>query len=664
MPFNHLTENQISQLVQQGCTATDWKSVTIADTAMLQRINHIHCIGAVQIGNQEGSCLVDNVELPCGLYSVTLNNCTIGDHVRIANIGSVISNYSIGDNVVIQDVASLTAESDSSFGNGIELETINEGGGRGVRILNDLTAQIAYMQGMMKHNPEFSSKLASLIEIKINGSKPGKGIIADHAAVLHCGPLTNVCIGPYASIVGVKQLENGTVNSCKEHPTQMGNGVIARHFIVSEGATIDSGALVDKCFIGQGVKMGKQYSAENSLFFANCEAFHGEAVSLFAGPYTVTHHKSTLLIAGIFSFYNAGSGTNQSNHMYKLGPVHQGVLERGSKTGSFSYLLFEAHIGAFSVVIGKHYSNISTPNLPFSYIFEEEGKSKIVPGMNLGTIGLVRDGEKWPKRDNRKTLNKRDLIIFDVFTPYTVEKMCRGRDELIELNNAAPKEKSTIPCGGGFLSRLHLEKGAKVYEQAITRYLNGKIAERLMESLKKENSWQRAIAALAPASPLKYSEEWTDISGLIVPRERLLALEQGVMDSTISTYEILLDSLQSMIQTYQEDEWNYIYDTYRKEHGLSLEAFTKQQAEELVLSWEKSASSLQSIILDDSKKEYGATAHIGYGIDRTEEEAGKDFESVRGTAESNGVVQKMAQEVKKILQAKEEFLAAIHQSAE
>ena len=96
-------------------------------------------------------------------------------------------------------------------------------------------------------------------------------------------------------------------------------------------------------FVGQGVQLGKQFSSENSLFFANCEGFHGEACSIFAGPYTVTHHKSTLLIAGIYSFYNAGSGTNQSNHMYKLGPVHQGVLQRGSKNGSFSYMRWPLH---------------------------------------------------------------------------------------------------------------------------------------------------------------------------------------------------------------------------------------------------------------------------------------------------------------------------------
>ena len=49
---------------------------------------------------------------------------------------------------------------------------------------------------------------------------------------------------------------------------------------------------------------------------------------------------------------NAGSGSNQSNHMYKLGPIHQGTLERGAKTTSDSYILWPARVGAFSLVMG------------------------------------------------------------------------------------------------------------------------------------------------------------------------------------------------------------------------------------------------------------------------------------------------------------------------
>ena len=72
-------------------------------------------------------------------------------------------------------------------------------------------------------------------------------------------------------------------------------------------------------------------------------------------------------------------------------------------------------------------ANLDIPSFPFSFIFEEEGKSYMLMGINIFSMGTVRDEEKWPSRDRRKALNKRDKIIFDVYSPYSVEKMRRGR---------------------------------------------------------------------------------------------------------------------------------------------------------------------------------------------------------------------------------------------
>ena len=109
----------------------------------------------------------------------------------------------------------------------------------------------------------------------------------------------------------------------------------------------------------------------------------------------MTHHKSTLLIAGMFSFMNAGSGSNQSNHMYKLGPIHQGTMERGAKTTSDSYILWPARVGAFSLVMGRHVNHADTSNLPFSYLIEQRNTTYLVPGVNLrsvGTFAMLRSG--------------------------------------------------------------------------------------------------------------------------------------------------------------------------------------------------------------------------------------------------------------------------------
>jgi len=494
-----------------------------------------------------------------------------------------------------------------------------------------------------------------LVQAKADEAKSDKGHIGTDARIVHCGTIHNVNVGVKASVHGAQFLENGTINSCVEHPSEIGEGVQAKSFILSEGARVESGALLDKAFVGQAVKMGKQYSAENSLFFANCEAFHGEAVSLFGGPYTVTHHKSTLLIAGMFSFYNAGSGTNQSNHMYKLGPVHQGILERGSKTGSFSYLLLEAHIGAFSVVIGKHYSNLELPNLPFSYISEEDGNSKVVPGMNLVSVGTVRDGEKWPKRDGRKSTKKRDLIVFDVFSPYTVEKMRRGRDELLALSTSVPKEKAYVTYGGAQLSRLMLKKGARYYALAVTRYLLDKVMSRVQETLVKEKNLASVLKSLKPVSTLGQSAEWTDISGLLTPRERMAAFESRVASGVVRTYDALLGEFQAMYDSYRADEWQYVYETFAKEYGVQLEAATKELLQKVADDWEAAATSLQSTIVEDSKKEFGAFARIGSGLDQSAENKQQDFESVRGTIQTNGVVQKLVAEGNAFQQRKEQF---------
>lgn len=659
MAYIHLTESQIVQLASQGCTAANWNEVTIATGCDLTRIVRSKFFGTVRIGDTSGSHIVDGVELPCGIYDAAMANCDVGDHVRIARIGSVISNYLIDQGALIEDVAALVADRDATYGNGVELETINEGGGRGVKIINDLTSQTAYLQGMMRHNKAFTEKLQMLIDAKVNDSRQEQGGVAQGARIVHCGTIKNVNIGPKANIHGAQLLENGTINSCPEHQTEIGEGVQAKSFIILEGARVESGAILDKVFVGQAVKMGKQFSAENSLFFANCEAFHGEAVSLFAGPYTVTHHKSTLLIAGLFSFYNAGSGSNQSNHMYKLGPVHQGVLERGCKTGSFSYLLLGAHIGAFSVVIGKHYANLDLSNLPFSYISEEEGNSKIVPGMNLVSVGTVRDGEKWPKRDGRKAPKKRDLVIFDVFSPYTVEKMRRGRDELLSLSEKVPRERVSVNYGGAQLSRLLLKKGAKFYSLAITKYVLGTLMEKVKEVLTTHPAWNVAVAALRPLAGLRNPFAWTDISGLLTPQERLAELESRLASGAISSYEQLLSECRSLFDEYRAFEWQYVADVFEKEYGTPVEHLTKERLLAAADEWETASMSLHGMILDDSKKEFGAFARIGYGLDQSDEGSQQDFEAVRGTIETNSVVQKLVSEGAAIKERKEQFKSII-----
>ena len=213
----------------------------------------------------------------------------------------------------------------------------------------------------------------------------------------------------------------------------MGDSVIATDFIFSSGSYIADAAKLVRCFVGQACHVSHNFSAHDTLMFANCSFENGEACSVFAGPYTVSMHKSSLLIAGMFSFLNAGSGSNQSNHMYKLGPIHQGIIERGSKTTSDSYILWPAKVGAFSLVMGRHYRHSDTTDLPFSYLIEKSDETYLIPGVNLRSVGTIRDVKKWPKRDKRQDAAQLDCINYNLLSPYTIEKMIRGRNQLLNL---------------------------------------------------------------------------------------------------------------------------------------------------------------------------------------------------------------------------------------
>ena len=166
-------------------------------------------------------------------------------------------------------------------------------------------------------------------------------------------------------------------------------------------------------------------------------------------------------------------------------------------------------------------------------------------------------------------------------------------------------------------------------------------------------------SALRPNSALSNASDWTDVSGLLTPREELARLEVRVADGTVGSYDALIAELQAMYDRYKAYEWQYVYETYEKECGVALSGVTSEHLLAAVNEWEEVSTSIHGMILDDSKKEYGTFAQIGYGLDQPPDNVQRDFEAVRGTIETNSVVQKLAAEGAAIRQKKEQFNALI-----
>ena len=600
--FRTLTAEQIASLEALGNTAEDWSQVRVSEDFQPFQLQQSRLEGEVRIGSE----------------------------ARI--IHSRVRNCQIGEGSLIEDVTALECRHRSSFGNGVGVATMNECGGRTVRIFDTMSAQMAYVMALYRHRPQTLAALERMIDRRVEERQSEIGRVGRNCRIVGARFLREVCIGDEVRIDGASLLENATLCDGVE----IGVDVKACDLIAAEGARIGNGSTVERCFVGESCILDKGFTAAESLFFANSHCENGEAVSVFAGPFSVSHHKSALLIGSIYSFMNAGSATNFSNHQYKLGPLHQGIFGRGVKFGSGSYMMLPVRVAPFSTVIGHHYGRIDTVDMPFSYILETESGSCLVPGANLTNCGFFRDVRKWPARDRRGIDGKQDCIVYNAFSPLTASAMLRGMRRLAVLRSADRSSKSPVSYGGCLVSQSSIVKGLAKYEAALKFYMGNVIVERIEDAapVYAEN----IAEALRPEFSVG-SGDWVDMAGLLAPKEEVAAVLDDIENGTLQSLEEMDARFQKIASNYKLYEWCWVYTHINDVFGIDPLTMDKHRLVDLVRQWDRAAGMLYSGIEKDASKEYSTDAMTGYGADGTFDEAGSDFLNVRGDYESDFLVQ-------------------------
>lgn len=635
--YRKLSTEDIELLVAAGCKAEDWSRVRTSAPETLKYIKHVRFSGDVCFGRFDAAfTLPGGLPKHSGLRDVVLHNVTIGDNTLIENVTDYIANYDIGSDCYIENVDLLYTDGHCRFGNGIEVSVLNETGGREVPIYDRLSAQTAYILAMYRHQPEVVAALDKMIADYTASVESERGTIGNHVKIRNTKVIHGVRIGDWTNISGTSRLRNGSINGNAEAPVRIGHGVIADDFIICSGSKVEDNTTLTRCFVGQCCTLGHGYSASDSLFFSNCQGENGEACAIFAGPFTVTHHKSTLLIAGMFSFMNAGSGSNQSNHMYKLGPIHQGILERGAKTASDSYILWPSRIGAFSLVMGRHVTHSDTSNLPFSYLIEQQNTTYLVPGVNLRSVGTIRDAQKWPKRDARKDPDRLDCINYNLLSPFTIQKMIKGIKLLHNLQYSSGELSDVYSYHSTKIRNSSLRNGVRFYQTAITKFLGNSIIKRL-ENLPSGATDEQLRAALVPTNPAG-TGYWVDISGMIAPKAVVEDLLAQIASGEVCTIAQVHDAFAAMHRSYYDYEWTWAYGQYKDFFGVDMDTITKEDVIGIVKKWKEAVIGLDRQLYEDARKEFDLAAMTGFGADGSKEDKEHDFEQVRGDFESNSFV--------------------------
>jgi hypothetical protein len=327
--------------------------------------------------------------------------------------------------------------------------------------------------------------------------------------------------------------------------------------------------------------------------------------------------------------------------MYKLGPIHQGIIERGSKTTSDSYILWPAKVGAFSLVMGRHYHHSDTSDLPFSYLIERADETFLVPGVNLRSVGTVRDAQKWPKRDNRTDPNLLDLINYNLLSPYTIQKMIRGLNILLELKALSGETSDTYTYRSSKIKNASLRNGITLYGKTINKFFGNSLIKRLEKTDFK--NIEQVRVQLKPTHKLG-SGEWVDLSGLIVPKT-----EVDYLISEIEQNSIMLSQIENRFKElhadYYDMEWTWAYGAMEKYYKIDLSVVTVEEIRSLANLWRDSVVTLDEMLYKDAMKEFSMTSMIGFGVDGSETEKLEDFESVRGEFDSNPFIAAVRQHI-------------------
>jgi hypothetical protein len=298
--------------------------------------------------------------------------------------------------------------------------------------------------------------------------------------------------------------------------------------------------------------------------------------------------------------------------------------------------LWPAKIGPFTIVVGRHYHNSDTSDLPFSYLIESDDESVLVPGINLRSVGTIRDARKWPERDKRSDPHLLDFINFNLLSPYTIQKMINGLELLTHIKDISGETSEYFTYNSVKIKNNALNRGIELYKLGITKFLGNCLIKRLenrdfattgelQERLRPETQFGKGA--------------WVDLAGLLAPQEVI----ENLLDSIDHDATVTLDHLQASFKKIHADyyyyyDWTWAMHIIEKQRGKPVEEITAEEIIDLTQEWIKSVVALDNMLIEDARKEFSLSSQISFGIDGDIGVRQKDFEEVRGTFDTNTLV--------------------------
>lgn len=627
-----LTAEEIALLQSRGCRAGNWSRVTVADAfSPGQSFHGVTFAGEVELGVFSRDVKdPDGFLQPAGICRSSLRDAKIGDNCLI--LDSRVADADISADAVLDWVGLLAGGKESTFANAVDANVLTEDGARAVPLWRSLTSQLAHLLCHQKKHPA-AQNLEDLIRRDAESLRSSRSFVGPGARVRRVDELRSVWIGDGAVVEGAAALENCYLEASPAAPVRVGRGVTARDCVFMAASAVEDGAQLSHCLVGEGTVVEGGFAGAHSLFFANSHMALGEASSAFAGPYTVSTHRATLILACQSSFSTFGSGSNASNHLFKLGPRHGGVFRRGVKCGSASYILWPSDIGAYSTVIGRNARHLDTTEFPFSLIMGDACGTTLIPAANLFGAAFLRDAIKWRERDQREKIEKpRDIVNAAILSPYTLQAADLGLDF---LKRCTDMEEADLRRGGAIIPTSRFETAIRLYQAALVYHTGERLFAKLAQRLgDKKPTLADIVSAFAKRPHPDYDPlagRWRDWGGLLLSSRDADKFLADAAEGEFADPDALSDRFRRIHAAYDENEWLWLAARWRRDHGEPAD----EDARRFLLEWRKAILLRHECFIKDATKEFTPEMKLGFGLEAF---AAEYFRRLRGELSAHHLV--------------------------
>lgn len=434
------SQELVKQLEANGCWASDWSKVKLADGFNAKHAFAVKFFGECSIGKMDAEPVeVDKgVKMSTGVYNSVIIDSVIGDNAVIYNVG-VLSNAVVGSGAVVINTQSVTCTGETTFANGTELGIGIETGGREVLAYADCTIPVAEKVAKSRDNSELLKEYADFVGKYVEAAKSSKTIIEEGVRIRNCGKIVNVFAGPYAVIDNATKVNEVTILSNKDEKTEILDGSYVTKSLIQWGCEVTTMAIVDQSILTEHSHVERHGKVTQSILGPNTGVAEGEVTASLCGPFVGFHHQA-LLISAVWpeGKGNVGYGANVgSNHTGKapdqeLWPGEGmffglGVnIKMPSDFTRAPYSLMATGVTALPQKVEFPFSLIIQPDKLYEGI--SPAYNEIIPGWVLSDniYAVKRNEGKYGKRNKAK----RTKFVFEVLRPDIIDQMLEARAKL------------------------------------------------------------------------------------------------------------------------------------------------------------------------------------------------------------------------------------------